>query len=117
MDLAVFVASAQSHVHQDRIVNTLSTLQEHAVNGVLAGTESARDLLAQFPGAAVHIRGLADAAFVAGMHAGFRLDLALSILGLVVAFLFVGGRPRWQPREVKSADRAVETGSFSPPGR
>jgi hypothetical protein len=114
---AVFVASAQSHVHQDRLANTLSTLQEHAVNGVLAGTESARALVAQFPGAAGHIQRLADGAFVAGMHAGFRLDLALAVLGLVVAYLFVGGRPRWQPREVRSPDRAVKTGSFSPPGR
>jgi hypothetical protein len=91
---AVVVAEAQSHVHQDRIAGTLTQLQEHAVNGVLAGTDSARDLLAQFPGTAAHIQSLAGDAFVAGVQAGFRLVTVLAVLGLVVAFLFVGGPVR-----------------------
>ena len=88
---AVVVAEAQSHVHQDRVAGRLTQVQEHAVNGVLAGTDSARDLLAQFPGAAAHIQTLAGDAFVAGVQAGFRLVTVLAVLGLVVAFLFVGG--------------------------
>jgi hypothetical protein len=72
------------------------------VNGVLTGTDSARALLAQFPGAVAHIERLANAAFVAGMHAGFRLDLALAVVGLLVAFLFVGGRPRLETRRAQA---------------
>jgi predicted MFS family arabinose efflux permease len=95
---AVFTAAAQSHVHRDRIADSLSQAQEHAVNGVLAGTDSAHSLLAQFPTAATHIESLAGAAFVAGMHAGFRLVLAMALLGLILAALFVGGRLRPQLR-------------------
>jgi EmrB/QacA subfamily drug resistance transporter len=95
---AVFTAAAQSHVHEDRIADSLSQAQEHAVNGVLAGTDSAQSLVAQFPTAASHIESLASGAFVAGMHAGFRLVLAMALLGLILAALFVGGRLRPQLR-------------------
>jgi EmrB/QacA subfamily drug resistance transporter len=105
---AVFTAAAQSHVHGDRIADSLSKAQEHAVNGVLAGTDGAQTLLAQFPGGAAHIESLAAAAFAAGLHAGFRLDLALAVLGLVVAALFVGGRLRPRVRLAGEPRRAPQ---------
>jgi hypothetical protein len=39
--------------------------------------------------------------FVDGIQAGFRLDAALSLVGLITALLFVGGRlfPRARPVE------------------
>jgi EmrB/QacA subfamily drug resistance transporter len=95
---AVFTATAQSHVHADQVSNSLSTAQEQAVNGVLAGTDGAQALLAQLPGQAAHLKALAGDAFAAGMHAGFLLDAGLALAGLVVAALFVGGPLRWRPR-------------------
>jgi EmrB/QacA subfamily drug resistance transporter len=106
---ALFVATSQSHVHQDRIADSLTDYQEHAVNGVLAGTDSAHALLVQFPAAAAHIQRLAEGAFVAGMHAGFRLDLALAVVGLVVAFLWVGGRVRLEPRRARATAAPSES--------
>jgi EmrB/QacA subfamily drug resistance transporter len=103
---AVFTATAQAHVHGDRIAGSLSQLQEHAVNGVLAGTDSSQSLIAQFPAAAAHIESLASAAFVAGMHAGFRLVLGMALLGLLLAVLFVGGRLRPQLRLSREPRRA-----------
>jgi EmrB/QacA subfamily drug resistance transporter len=88
---AVFTAAAQAHVHEDKIAGNLSLLQEHAVNGVLAGTDSAQDLVSKFPQAAAHLQDLASSAFIEGMHAAFRLDAALGFVGMVIAALFIGG--------------------------
>jgi EmrB/QacA subfamily drug resistance transporter len=95
---AVFTAAAQAHVHNDALADSLDKLQEHAVNGVLAGTDGAQALLARLPGQAAHIKELAAGAFAAGMHAGFLLDAGLAVVGLVVAVLYVGGPLRWRPR-------------------
>jgi hypothetical protein len=95
---AVFAAAAQEHVHNDRIADSLNQLQEHAVNGVLAGTDGAQALLARLPGQGAHIKELAADAFAAGMHAGFLLDAGLAVVGLVVAALYIGGPLRLRPR-------------------
>jgi hypothetical protein len=61
--------------------------------------------------------GMALVAMAAAVFVVCNDFTAPSVALPTIERLFVGGRPRWQPREVKSADRAVETGSFSPPGR
>jgi hypothetical protein len=41
--------------------------------------------------------------FVDGIQAAFRLDAALSLIGFVVALLFVGGRLLSRPQRVETA--------------
>jgi EmrB/QacA subfamily drug resistance transporter len=109
---AVFTAAAQQHVHNDAIADSLNQLQEHAVNGVLVGTDGAQALLARLPGQATHIKELAADAFAAGMHAGFLLDAGLAVVGLVVAALYIGGPLRLRPlRAAVDRDRAAAGGS------
>jgi EmrB/QacA subfamily drug resistance transporter len=108
---AVFTASAQSTVHADKLADGLSQVQEHAVNGVLAGTDSAAALVEKFPGAAAHLQNLASSAFVDGMHAAFRLDAALALAGIVIAALYIGGRLKFtrapRPRPVEAPPETV----------
>jgi hypothetical protein len=103
----VFTAAAQAHVHQDKIADNLSQLQEHAVNGVLAGTDSAQTLISKFPDAAEHLQALASSAFVEGMQAAFRLDALLGLVALAIAAFFIGGKLtfRREPRQAKAAAR------------
>jgi EmrB/QacA subfamily drug resistance transporter len=93
---AVFTAAAQQQVHSDRIADSLSQAQEHAVNAVLVGSDSAQALLDRFPGLAARINGLAADAFASGMHVAFRLVAIMAIAGLILAYFFIGGRVRWR---------------------
>jgi EmrB/QacA subfamily drug resistance transporter len=65
----------------------------HDVQGVLAGTESAAEVLARYggkiPGGVIE---LVRESFVAGLTWSFRLVALLALCGLVVSILFVGGR-------------------------
>jgi hypothetical protein len=66
-----------------------------AVHGILAGTESAKEVLTTFPqDVATRLVSLAGEAFVAGMQWAFRVDAALAFGGFLVALLFVGGSLR-----------------------
>jgi hypothetical protein len=63
-----------------------------AVHGILAGTDSAQEVLATYPRAvADKLVSLAREAFVVGMQWAFRVDAALAFGGFLVALLFVGG--------------------------
>ena len=89
---AIFTFSAQSTVHVAAIANQLSTQQEHAVNGILAGTASAHELLQRFPHAASTLNALSREAFAGGMQSSFRVAAALGAVGFLVAVGFIGGR-------------------------
>jgi hypothetical protein len=78
---------------------TGSDSQLDAAQGILAGTDSARQALAQFPDkVANEISSFVNDAFVAGFQSVFRLDTALAFAGLVVSALFVGGALRLRRR-------------------
>jgi EmrB/QacA subfamily drug resistance transporter len=62
------------------------------VQGILAGTDSARQVLEQLPGRDAQITELVRDAFVDGMTTAFRVDAALALVGVVVTVGFVGGR-------------------------
>ncbi len=63
-----------------------------AVQGILAGTESAQQVVATFPAkVADELVALAGDAFVAGMQWAFRIDVLLAFGGFLVALLFIGG--------------------------
>jgi EmrB/QacA subfamily drug resistance transporter len=70
----------------------LSDSEIHDVQGALAGTESAADVLGRHAGhAADRLVELVREAFVAGLSWSFRLVALLALGGLVVSVLFVGG--------------------------
>jgi EmrB/QacA subfamily drug resistance transporter len=74
-----------------------------AVQGILAGTDSAKEVLSSFPmKVADELVGLAGDAFVAGMQWAFRVDVALAFGGFLVALLFVGGPLRRRRRAHES---------------
>ena len=86
---------------EDRLQSAASGLSESEVEdvqGVLAGTESAAQVLAQ-RGAATADRlvEIVREAFVSGLVWSFRLVAVLALAGLVVAVLFVGDRTTKDP--------------------
>jgi len=82
----------------------LSSAEIHDVQGVLAGTESAAQVLArhggEIPGGLVE---LVRESFVAGLSWSFRLVALLALGGLLVSVLRVGQATRSSGRSPRSA--------------
>lgn len=97
---AIFTASSQAKVHSADIANVLNTAQEHAVNGILAGTDSAQDVMEQFPHSVRVLTALSRQAFASGFQSAFRVATALAAFGFIVAVGFIGGRLRLRPEPV-----------------
>jgi hypothetical protein len=76
------------------------------VQGILAGTDSAKRVAEQLPGEAETIERLVRDAFVHGMSVAFRVDGALALGGLVVTVLFVGGALRVRHGAIDDTARA-----------
>jgi MFS family permease len=80
---------------EDRLQSATSDLSDseiQAVQGALAGTESAAEVLGRHAaGAADRLVELVREAFMAGLTWSFRLVALLALGGLVVSVLFVGG--------------------------
>ncbi len=91
---AIFTATAQAKVHSTAIADVLNNGQEHAVNGILAGTNNAHQLLAQFPHQRVLLTSIARNAFVDGIQVAFIVAAALAAVAFVIAVVFIKGRPR-----------------------
>ncbi len=94
LSTAIFTSAFHSTVHGAKLTGSLTTPQEHAVNGILAGTDSAQQLAQRFPHAAGALESLSRDAFVNGMHSSFRVVAALAAVGFLVAVGFIGGRIR-----------------------
>jgi EmrB/QacA subfamily drug resistance transporter len=91
----VFLATSDAAVERDAAAagTSLGSDDVEAVRGVLAGTGSATEVLARFPGqVGEELVEIVRDAFTTGFRWAFRLDAALAFAGLVVAVLFVGGR-------------------------
>jgi len=95
LGLATTVFTTASEDKLQSATKGLSDGEIHDVQGVLAGTESAAQVLTR-QGAATADRlvELVREAFVSGLTWSFRLVAALALAGLVVAVLFVGGSVR-----------------------
>jgi EmrB/QacA subfamily drug resistance transporter len=82
-------------VSQDRLQRDLKGLSEkeiEEVQGALAGTESAAEIVArQSAAAADRLLEVVRDAFVTGLNWSFRLVALLALTGLVISVLFVGG--------------------------
>jgi EmrB/QacA subfamily drug resistance transporter len=73
----------------------LPPAQAEALGGLLAGTESAQQVLAGFaPETARRLLDAAGAAFAEGVRTGLCLDAALALVAVAIAALLVRGRPR-----------------------
>jgi EmrB/QacA subfamily drug resistance transporter len=86
----VFTTAAEDRLQRD--VKGLSEKEIEEVQGALAGTESAAEIVAR-QGAAAGDRLLEVVrdAFVNGLNWSFRLVALLALAGLVISVLFVGG--------------------------
>ncbi|MGH2616306.1 MAG: hypothetical protein ACRDJC_13760, partial [Thermomicrobiales bacterium] len=70
----------------------LPAAQREALTGVLAGTESAQQVLQQFdPAIARQLLETAGEAFGAGVQAGLRVDAGIAAVGVVLAAAFLRG--------------------------
>jgi EmrB/QacA subfamily drug resistance transporter len=91
----VFTTASQDRLQRE--AKGLSETEIEEVQGALAGTESAAEIVARQSGdAAERLLELVRDAFVAGLNWSFRLVAALALAGLLVAVLFVGGPLRRQ---------------------
>jgi len=91
---AIFTDSSQSHVHSTAIADVLTQQQEHAVNGILAGTASAHQLLAQFPHSGALLSSIARHAFTDGTQIAFRVATGLAAAAFLIVVVFMRGGPR-----------------------
>jgi hypothetical protein len=87
---AIVSSVAGDKVSASAVADRLSDSQELAVNKVLAGTESGRQLLDQFPSIANELMNLAKTALVDGMSTGYVVVGSLAFLGFLVATFGVG---------------------------
>ena len=87
----VFTTASQDRLQSDAAELSESEVEE--VDGVLAGTESAAELLARRGAeAADRIVETVRDAFAAGLTWAFRLVAVLALCGFLVSLLFVGGK-------------------------
>jgi EmrB/QacA subfamily drug resistance transporter len=77
--------------HLEDLGTVLATPERSALDSLLAGSESARQVLQQFdPAAAAQLLDIAGYAFAAGVQVGLRLDAALAALAFLLAVLLIG---------------------------
>ncbi len=121
LNTTVFTSRSNSNLdaHVSALGTRVTDTQSDLVHGILAGTRSARTVVAQFaPPVAHRLEGLVRGAFVSGLHTAFRMDAALAFAGLLVAVAFVGGIARhdqlhlvgrWHHRALPAAAKPVRT--------
>lgn len=90
----LLATTSAAYVQGTAAGGALSAQQVQALGGVLAGTESSRTLLSHFPAQAAQMQEIARAAFTTGMHNALVLVIALGFVSVVIAALFMKGRPR-----------------------
>jgi EmrB/QacA subfamily drug resistance transporter len=89
----VFTTASQDRLQRE--AKGLSEKEIEEVQGALAGTESAAEIVArQGAAAAERLLEVVRDAFVAGLNWSFRLVALLALAGLLVSVLFVGGSLR-----------------------
>ena len=89
---AIFTTAAEDKLQSDLASSRLSGGEVDALNGALAGTDSAKSLLERFSGqTADRLVELVREAFAAGLHWAFRLVALLALGGFFVSLFYVGG--------------------------
>jgi EmrB/QacA subfamily drug resistance transporter len=113
---AVFTAASDDKLSSDisSLPVNVSERQKDAIDGILAGTDSARQTLSEFSSSvAARLTDLVGDAFAAGFDWAFRFDFVLSVGGFLVAVLFVGGPLRLGRRSRQEAPAAASANSRS----
>ncbi len=88
--ILTFTADARLRDDIAKLGATVSDAERLAMQGILAGTETAQQILKQFaPDVAQQMIVAANDAFVAGLQNGFFLDAALAFAGFLIAFFFL----------------------------
>jgi len=92
----IVASSAQSAIRTEApAITQLPAEQLTALRGLLAGTESSQQVLAQFDAAtAQRLLDLAGEAFAAGVQTGLRVDAALAALAFLLALVLLNGHRR-----------------------
>jgi EmrB/QacA subfamily drug resistance transporter len=94
----LFTTAATDSVQGSPIAGALPAGQVGDVQGILAGTRSARTVLGHLSSTGgERVFDVVRDAFASGMHWGFRFVAALALTGLLVSVLRVGGRLRPAP--------------------
>ncbi|MGH8271451.1 MAG: MFS transporter [Gammaproteobacteria bacterium] len=96
----ILTVTAADHVRAAGVAQVLNVSQLHAVARVLAGGETGRALLAQFPHSAGALENLAREAFTIGLRHALVLVIVLGIFSVIVAVLFLG---RWRSSAAKKS--------------
>lgn len=86
----IFTSLSESKLDSE-VGNQLTDAQSDAAHGILAGTESGKRVLQEFPGAGHELVQFVREAFVTGFNWAFRVDAALAFVGVAIALAFVGG--------------------------
>jgi EmrB/QacA subfamily drug resistance transporter len=103
---SVFTAGIHSSLAED-VGPGVPDRSQNAIHGILAGTESAKNALADFTTrSADQVMQIVREAFAAGFHSALLLDAGLAFVGFLIALFFVGGRLRLLPRRA-GAERAA----------
>jgi hypothetical protein len=88
----VFQTASQDRLQADPLTGPLGPTGRQAVQGVLAGTDSAKQVVTHLAAApADRIVEVVRQAFAAGMEWAFRFVAVLAVFGFLVTVLFVGG--------------------------
>ena len=88
----VFTTASEDELQRQLADSKLSDAEVGVLDGALAGTESAGEILARFSArTADRLLEIVRESFAAGMQWGFRLVAALALAGVLVSVLFVGG--------------------------
>ena len=109
LNTTIFTSSSKSNLnsHLASVGATVSHVQANLARGILAGTDSGRQVLAGLPVSAAHrLTSLVRDGFVTGLHTAFRLDAALALGALLVAALFVGGAVHLHPTRTTQPRRS-----------
>jgi EmrB/QacA subfamily drug resistance transporter len=105
LGLATTVFTTTSENHLDSKVAgaglKVTDAEGDAAQGILAGTDSAKDALSHFPADVQRqITSFVHDGFVAGFQNVFWLGTVLAFVGLLVSVFFVGGRLHLRPQPV-----------------
>jgi len=107
----LLATTSTAYVQGSAVGSALSAQQVQALSGALAGTESGRALLSHFPAHAAQLKDVARTAFSMGMHNALVLVIALGLVSVAIAALFMQGRPR--AAGGKHASTALPSGQAS----
>jgi EmrB/QacA subfamily drug resistance transporter len=92
---SIFTSTSENEL-ADKAEEAGTSLTEHqdsVAHGVLAGTDSGNQVIADFSGEAAErlLQAVRDS-FVAGLQVSFRVVAAIAVVGFVIALLYIGGR-------------------------